>query len=644
IIIGRTFRITRWDRSGTLVTRRMDYVSNPQVLCDVLWYISQMTNTALGFDPSAERVVRGSAYYTMMNKASFSDISDVDHTERILETLPEDGFVYKYVREMFRESLQRNWPRYRLEVPDGDGTRSFLVAKPVFQAPGMAGRGTRGYVALDLKTGRFVWLKDAWRTHYELVDQEGAVLATLNEAKVANVPTLICHGDILGQVTETPKWWELKNPRAANSSSSQPLPLKITQPVANVSGAAPGASVPGSSERTKRSASDMERTDYREDCPLRRHKHYRLVVAEVGMKLTQFQSGQQLVKIVYDCVAAHRDAVTKADILHRDISGGNILIFPRAITNRTQTRLMRWGGLLVDWELSKPIAQKDVPSRARQPERTGTLQFMSVAMLNETSKVVEIPDELESFFHVILYHAVRYLTSNCTDVGVFIEDFFDSYSSRNGELVCGEKKQASMITGHILLSQTMQLYFDSPLDGFMEAAMKWFRARYVVRTYHSYQSSSSMDTASTHAAAASTKPPKSLVPYRRDARFLDTDDIEDSDSDDESPEDKPRKAALPPAQPTEEEERDAAMVDTHAAFLKRLSKAMKSLDWQADRVEGDNVPPEYKPKRRVGPLRGASVATIKRRRTGIHTWALALAEDDDGLATPTPLKTYTARI
>ncbi|KAI0323657.1 hypothetical protein GY45DRAFT_1222231, partial [Cubamyces sp. BRFM 1775] len=207
IIIGRTFRITRWDRSGTLVTRRMDYVSNPQVLCDALWYISQMTNTALGFDPSAERVVRGSTYYTMMNKASFSDISDIDHTERILKTLPEDGCVYKYVREMFRESLQRNWPRYCLEVPDGDGTRSFLVAKPVFQAPGMAGRGTRGYVALDLKTGRFVWLKDAWRTHYELVDQEGAVLATLNEAKVANVPTLICHGDILGQVTETPKWW-----------------------------------------------------------------------------------------------------------------------------------------------------------------------------------------------------------------------------------------------------------------------------------------------------------------------------------------------------------------------------------------------------------------------------------------------------
>ncbi|KAI0327851.1 hypothetical protein GY45DRAFT_1307842 [Cubamyces sp. BRFM 1775] len=634
IIVGCTFRITRWDRSGTLVTPPVNYVDNPQVLCDALWYISQLTNEALGLDPSAERVMPDSVYNALINEASFDHISDIDHTERILKMLPKDGCVYKYVREMFRASLQQNWPRYRLEVPDGDGTRSFLVAKPVFQAPGMAGRGTRGYVALDLKTGRFVWLKDAWRTHYELVDQEGAVLATLNEAKVANVPTLICHGDILGQVTETPKWWELKNPCAGSSSSSQPLPLNATQPVANLS----GASTTSSLTKAKRSASDMERTDYREDCPLRRHKHYRLVVKEVGMELKKFKSGRQLLKVVYDCVVAHRDAVTKADIMHRDISGGNILIFPRPAIDPNQRSMMRWGGLLVDWELSKPITpQQDAPLRARQPERTGTLQFMSVAMLTENSKVVEIPDELESFFHVILYNAVRYLTSNCTNAGNFIEDFFDTYTECDGQLFCGEKKETALREkGRIMLSPTTPLRFNSPLDGFIDTALKWFKARYAVYSYRTYQQGLLERSEAEDATAELSDELNIDEPW--DA-FLspDTGNLDNPFLDTE-----PEVFQLP--KPTEEQERDAALVDIHTAFLFRLSSAVKSSKWKKDRVQTDNVPPTYKPHRRVGPARCASAATVKRRRTGIHTWSPPSDDWEDSLPTPTPSRTHTAGV
>ncbi|KAI0660068.1 hypothetical protein C8Q70DRAFT_1132735 [Cubamyces menziesii] len=644
IVIGRTFRITRWDRSGTLVTRRMDYVCNPQVLCDVLWYMSQMTNEVLGFDPSAKRVLRGSAYYTMMNKASFNDISDIDHTERVLEKLPEDGCVYKYVREMFRESLQRNWPRYLLEVPTKDGTRSFLVAKPVFQAPGMAGRGTRGYVALDLKTGRFVWLKDAWRAHYELVDQEGSVLETLNRAGVANVPTLICHGDILGQVTETPKWWELKNPRSDSSSPSQPLPLNATQSIANSSGAAPGSSKIGSSMKAKRSASDMERVDYREDCPLRRHKHYRLVVEEVGMELKKFKRGRQLMKVIYDCVVAHRDAVTKTNIMHRDVSGGNILIFPRPVNDPSlgSMHMMRWGGLLVDWELSKPITQQGVSPQARQPERTGTLQFMSVAMLTENSKVVEIADELESFFHVILYNAVRYLASNCTNAGAFIEDFFDTYKEEDGQLFCGDRKETAIKEkGRILLPSNIPLRFNPPIDGFMDTVLKWFKARYTVYTYRKYQLEGHAERSGPSNPVVVSSEESEPTTQLWDTSLCDAGASSDPDIDpflDMEPEE------LQPAKPTDQEEKIAALVDTHAAFLKRLSMAITAAGWKSDGVKGDNVPPSYKPRRRVGPLRHAGIATVKRRRTGLHTWSPPSDDWEDGVATPTPSRIHTAVI
>ncbi|KAI0707493.1 hypothetical protein C8T65DRAFT_576761, partial [Cerioporus squamosus] len=53
--------------------------------------------------------------------------------------------------------------------------------------------------------------------------------------------------------------------------------------------------------------------------------------------------------------------------------------------------------LLADWELSKPIVDKPTAKYPRQPERTGTWQFMSVALLS-WAKSVEICDELEAFF------------------------------------------------------------------------------------------------------------------------------------------------------------------------------------------------------------------------------------------------------
>ncbi|TBU26657.1 hypothetical protein BD311DRAFT_601956, partial [Dichomitus squalens] len=110
-------------------------------------------------------------------------------------------------------------------------------------------------------------------------------------------------------------------------------------------------------------------------------------------------------------------------ILHRDVSGGNILILPR-ICGDDNGSYIAWCGVLADWEMSKPL--DNVSGEARQPERTGTWQFLSVAMLSR-SKEVEICDELESFFYVILYYAVRYLRSNIDDgiIGEWIYTFFD---------------------------------------------------------------------------------------------------------------------------------------------------------------------------------------------------------------------------
>ena len=49
---------------------------------------------------------------------------------------------------------------------------------------------------------------------------------------------------------------------------------------------------------------------------------------------------------------AHKDAWTLLHLVHRDISGGNILIYPRIVCTAGR-RVLVWVGILADWELAK---------------------------------------------------------------------------------------------------------------------------------------------------------------------------------------------------------------------------------------------------------------------------------------------------
>ncbi|KAM5533648.1 hypothetical protein V8D89_012696, partial [Ganoderma adspersum] len=80
-----------------------------------------------------------------------------------------------------------------------------------------------------------------------------------------------------------------------------------------------------------------------------------------------------------------------------DISAGNFLVC--SISDDVLT------GILNDWELANGFTTGQTDEGVRQFDRTGTWQFASVHVLNAYSKIIAIADELESFFHVILYFA-----------------------------------------------------------------------------------------------------------------------------------------------------------------------------------------------------------------------------------------------
>lgn len=102
-----------------------------------------------------------------------------------------------------------------------------------------------------------------------------------------------------------------------------------------------------------------------------------------------------------------------------------------------------------------------------------------------------IQDDLESFFHVLLYMAIRYLPSNCEDVPKFIEKFFESAEVANGELVCGEKKFSAMLSGEVLVNTAqvpLKFYAPDaqagaapiahPINDIFEKLLCWFGAYY----------------------------------------------------------------------------------------------------------------------------------------------------------------------
>ncbi|KAF5377380.1 hypothetical protein D9757_007983 [Collybiopsis confluens] len=125
--------------------------------------------------------------------------------------------------------------------------------------------------------------------------------------------------------------------------------------------------------------------------------HYRLVLDFVGAPLADSGSTYGFSKVIFDAFKAHRDACEKANLLHRDVSAGNIII---------------WGGrgYLIDWERAKNL--DDVGARAKH--RTGTWQFMSIRLLENSKIHQEIRDDLESFVYVIVHTAIHFAKNAMT--------------------------------------------------------------------------------------------------------------------------------------------------------------------------------------------------------------------------------------
>ncbi|KAI0648643.1 hypothetical protein C8Q79DRAFT_1007230 [Trametes meyenii] len=161
----------------------------------------------------------------------------------------------------------------------------------------------------------------------------------------------------------------------------------------------------------------------------RERSHMRIVIDDVGRPLTEFKSTHELVAAVRDAIIGHRLLWEKAEILHRDVSVGNILI------KEEKEQEDKFSGFLHDYDYSSMIPDPktsaddaevesagdgtelglDAPDGAKesidpdtQKERTGTYYFMAFEILKVPDIIHHTHHDLESFYWVLLWVVVRH--------------------------------------------------------------------------------------------------------------------------------------------------------------------------------------------------------------------------------------------
>ena len=338
VFVGSSARLVRFDRSLIFETTLFK-LDDSDFLVDFLARHIQLSPEDRGYDTSAqyiEPVARDSGSLSEKMRRCLQDA----------KTRKEEDHIVT----LWEASLDERWPWWKLRVPDEltNQDRWYVVGKPSFKAHGVLGRGTRGYVAVELidgeLDGKFVYLKDTWRTivtdpldEAVYLRKEGETLKRINEANVAHVPTLVAHGDIQGQETQVPK--------------------------------------------------DSQKVNDKRKHRVKKHQHYRLVVEEIGKPLSRFKNSGQLVLAMHDCIrgryplildvvfhclsmmAAHSDAC-KIAIIHQDISGGNVLLY--------KGKKGQWRGLLTDWELSKDFRKDSIPRHRACTVRPSVSRFIQL--------------------------------------------------------------------------------------------------------------------------------------------------------------------------------------------------------------------------------------------------------------------------
>lgn len=118
---------------------------------------------------------------------------------------------------------------------------------------------------------------------------------------------------------------------------------------------------------------------------------------------------------------------------------------------------------------------------------------MSALAQRNPYKVLNLQDDLESFFHLVVYEGCCWLPISIHQLlGAFMTEYFDDYTVNPviSELVGGALKVATIRSGELVYSDLRILFLskenvwdnaeDLPINVFLSKSLAWFHAYYKV--------------------------------------------------------------------------------------------------------------------------------------------------------------------
>ena len=184
---GSSARLFRWDRAGCIVTESFDIREQPELLCEFLWRFSQTSDAGRGHDVTVEVATPEEEVYfrdAIREQVRFQ----LSVEGEALEEAVAEHYLPGYVAAM--HVLSQGCPAAPGNI------RRFIVSRPVISPLDIAGRGTKGYWAVDTSDRRVVFVKDTWRDYETTPDREGDLLRRLHGQGVPCIPSVVCHGDV----------------------------------------------------------------------------------------------------------------------------------------------------------------------------------------------------------------------------------------------------------------------------------------------------------------------------------------------------------------------------------------------------------------------------------------------------------------
>ncbi|TCD65437.1 hypothetical protein EIP91_002693 [Steccherinum ochraceum] len=304
-------------------------------------------------------------------------------------------------------------PCYKISVTNSgsDDTLDYIVRKPFCFPLSSTGRSTRGYIALDVASKQLVFLKDYWRIlDDDIRPSEAEIYEDLLDSKVPFLPDILAAGDV-------------PNHRGGFQTT-------LTHEWAAKDGMCLCKQI-------------------------KKYRHHR-VVQKIAFPLDTVSNSRQLASAIRNII----ESLIKSYIAgwhHRDITPGNVMLDKKG------------KGVLNDWDRGIRVDASREPNDCR----SGTWQFVSIALAQDPHKGYELVDDLESSYWVFLHTALHFFDS---DAKVSSVKMFDGCDQPVTALLTGGGDK------YIFLGTKPVTFSSAPLGHLLDELRKHFLSRHILRS------------------------------------------------------------------------------------------------------------------------------------------------------------------